>query len=72
MHVIDGIGRIVALETVRDLRLTPSYKVRTNVNDLKTFSWEKVLNEAKNCAPTLLHLLESCTRPMNGQAIGEP
>ena len=39
-----------------------------DVNDLKTFSWKKVLSEAKNCAPTLLQLLESCTRPRIGRS----
>ena len=69
LHVLDGIGRIVASEIKALCSLSFNSVLRnTDVTDLKTFSWEKVLSEAKNCAPTLLQLLESCTRPRIGHS----
>ena len=69
LHVLDGIGQIVASEIKVLCSLSFNSVLRSaDVNDLKTFSWEKVLSEAKNCAPTLLQLLESCTRPRIGRS----
>ena len=69
LHVLDGIGRIVASEIKALCSLGFNSVLRSaDVNDLKTFSWEKVLSEVKNCAPTLLQLLGSCTRPRIGRS----
>ena len=69
LYVLERIGQIIASEIKALCSLSFNSVLRsTDVTELKAFSWEKVLSEAKNCAPTLLQLLESCTRPRNGRS----
>lgn len=66
-NVIAEVGKILVSEVQALCSDSFQSVLRSkDVNDLKTFTWDRVLSEAQDCAPTLLQLLESCTRPASG------
>ena len=62
-YIIKGLGSSLKHEVARLCSDDTAFVLRDTTSlGLKELQWEKVLNQAKDMAPTLLDLLYSCTK----------